>query len=434
MRPSRLITCREEKELPAGDLTPAEIDRLVRAATKAARGAGITEDAILKRTEKGLAAQRMVGVLAAPGITVEILPKVDGPDGAVRAALVQMLAVVRGFKVRTSDLAAMGTQRHNWLEQLIALFATRLRMAIRRGVPRRYVRHQDDLPVLRGTLNVKRQFTHLLVRPDLVACRFDELSENTPLNRVCRAAATRLAGKTNSPENHRRLMELLARLDNVADSASPLKEPVSLDRTNLAFHDVYRLARVFLSDPWQDTRSGRTPGFSFLFPMNVLFEKFVGRSLQKALGPGRVRLQRPSWSALKSETGRHLFGLRPDIVVDSRGCPVVLDTKWKNPPDEPSKDDTWQMLVYGQAYRAKRVILVYPWHRGIGDEGIYRRWKVTGGDYRLETATVDVGRPETVPQSLVGLFHEQALHETRQSDAYDGGRTGREAAGRSGHG
>ena len=64
------------------------------------------------------------------------------------------------------------------------------------------------------------------------------------------------------------------------------------------------------------------------------------------------------------------------------------------------------MLVYGQAYRAKRVILVYPWHRGIGEDGVHRRWTVTGADYRLETGTVDVGRPEMVPQSLLGLFGE----------------------------
>ena len=404
MRPSKLITCREWQKLPRGELTDAEIDVLHRAAKNAAHHAGFAEDAILKRTEKGLAAQQTVGVLAAPGIAVEILPKVDGPDGAVRAALVQMLAVARNLGVATSDLAAMSTQVHNWLELLIRLFTKRLQTAIRRGLPRRYVRHEEDLAVLRGTLNVKRQFTHLLVRPDLVASRFDELSENTPLNRVCRAAVKRLTGITRSLENHRRLMELLARLDDVADSASPLKEPVSLDRTNAAFHDVYRLARMFLSDPWQDTRSGSTPGFSFLFPMNVLFERFVGKSLQKALGPGRVRLQGPSRSALTSETGRHRFGLLPDIVVDAHGCPVILDTKWKNPSGAPSKSDTFQMLAYGQAYRAQRVILVYPWHRGIGDKGIHGRWTVTGANYRLEIATVDVGRPETVPQSLLGLF------------------------------
>ncbi|MYI47378.1 MAG: restriction endonuclease [Gemmatimonadetes bacterium] len=362
----------------------------------------LREDAVLKLTDKGmgLRAQQVVGILAVPGITVEILPKVDGEDGAVRAALVQMLAVARGIRPTSGDLAAMETQRHDLLELLIQLFADRLLATVRRGLPRRYVRHDEDLGVLRGALNVKRQFTALLTRPDLVACRFDELSEDTPLNRVFKAAATRLAGLTRSWGNHRRLMELLARLDNVADSASPLKEPVALDRTNVAFHDLHRLAMLFLRGDWQQTATGRASGFSLLFPMNDLFEEFVGRSLQKALGVDRVRLQHQR-RALNSPH----YLLRPDMVVDVDGQPVVvLDTKWKRLGDGPKREDVNQMLVYGQAYGAERVILVYPWHEAVGEKGTHRRWTVTGPGYDFETATVDVGHPAQVPQSLRGLF------------------------------
>ena len=404
MRQSRLLRCREWRELPVGDLTRADVSRLHRAATRAARHLKLPEDAVLKRTEKGLRAQQVVGILTVPGTTIEILPKVDGEDGAVRAALMQMLAVALGLKVAHGDLAAMDTQRHNLLELLIRLFAERLRAAVRRGLPRRYVLHEEDLAVLRGTLNVKRQFTSLVVRPDLVASRFDELSEDTPLNRVCKAAVTRLAGVTCLLENHRRLMELLARLDNVASSASPLQEPVALDRTNTAFHDVYRLAQLFLMGDWQDTTSGRASGFSLLFPMNDLFEEFVGRSLQKALGAGRVRLQDQSRRALNPQTSGPRYSLRPDIVVDSASCPVVLDTKWKHPTHAPSRADVYQMLVYGQAYGAERVILIYPWHETIGAVGTHRRWTVTGADYGLEVATVDVGQPDEVQRSLRGLF------------------------------
>ena len=295
MRQSTLLTVREWRTLPSDDrdLKPEDINRLHVAAKRAARRLALREDAVLTRTDegKGLKAQQVVGILTVPGITVEILPKVDGEDGAVRAALVQMLAVARGIRPASGDLAAMETQRHDLLELLIQLFADRLLAAVRRGLPRRYVRHDEDLGVLRGALNVKRQYTALLTRPDLVACRFDGLSEDTPLNRVFKAAATRLAGLTRSWGNHRRLMELLARLDNVADSTSPLNEPVALDRTNTAFHDIYRLAMLFLRGDWQQTAAGRASGFSLLFPMEKLFEDFVGRSLQKALGAGRVRLQ-----------------------------------------------------------------------------------------------------------------------------------------------
>ena len=256
-------------------LTSGDIDRLLAAAKRAERR-GLRKHAVLKRTDNGLRAQQVVGILTVPGITVEILPKVDGEDGTVRAALVRMLAVARDLKVVSADLAHMDTQRHNLLELVIRLFAERLLAAVRRGLPRRYVVHEEDLALLRGSLNVKRQFTRLLVRPDLVASRFDELSEDTPLNRVFKAAVTRLAELTGSWEKHRRLKELLARLHDLADSASPLDEPVALDRTNTAFHDLHRLAELLLRDDWQATKSGKATGFSLLFPMNDLFEEFVG--------------------------------------------------------------------------------------------------------------------------------------------------------------
>ena len=401
MRQSGLLTVREWREIRADEhgLTPADTDRLHVAAMRAANRLGLPEDAVLKPSENGLKAQQVVGILTVPGITVEILPKVDGDDGAVRAALVQMLAVARGIRPDPGDLAAIDTQRHDLVELLIRLFADRLLAGVRRGLPQRYIPHKEDLGLLRGALNVKRQFTSLMTRPDLVACRFDEMSEDTPLNRVFKAAVTRLANLTGMWENHRRLMELLARLDNVATSASPLQESVVLDRTNTAFHDIHPLAVLFLSGHWQQTATGRAWGFSLLFPMNDLFEEFVGRSLKKALGADRVRLQHQR-SALNPP--RH--GLRPDMVVDVHGQPVILDTKWKRPEDAPSRADVNQMLVYGQAYGAARVILVYPWHEAVGERGIHRRWTVTGPGYDFETVTVNVGQPAQVPQSLRGLF------------------------------
>lgn len=404
MRQSRLLTVREWRALTADEhgLEPEDINRLHVAAKRAARRLALPEDAVLKRTEKGngLKAQQVVGILTVPGITVEILPKVDGEDGAVRAALVQMLAVARGIRPAPGDLAATDTQRHDLLELLIRLFADRLLAAIRRGLPRRYIPHEEDLGFLRGTLDVKRQFTSLATRPDLVACRFDEMSEDTPLNRVLKAAVKLLADLTSIWDNHRRLTELLARLDNVATSASPLREPVALDRTNRAFHDIHPLAELFLRGDWQQTATGRASGFSLLFPMNTLFEDFVGRSLQKVLGADRVRLQHRRRAL---STPRYL--LRPDMVVDVHDQPVVvLDTKWKRLDDGPDPADVNQMLVYGQAYGAERVILVYPWHEGVGEQGIHQRWTVTGPGYSFETATVNVGHPDQVPQSLCGLF------------------------------
>ena len=92
-----------------------------------------------------------------------------------------MLVVAHGLPVAESEPATLETQRENLLEVLIRLFATRLLAAVRRGLPHRYRVVEDDLRLLRGKLDVHRQLTRHAMRPDRLACRFDELSVDTPL-------------------------------------------------------------------------------------------------------------------------------------------------------------------------------------------------------------------------------------------------------------
>ena len=413
-RRSKSFTCKEWEELRIGEDGPteAEAHRLHGLAERAAQR---LNTAVLARTPGGLEARQVVGVLAAPGCSLEILPKIDGEDGAVRAALIHMLAVAEDLHLRIADgeLAALDTQRHDLLELLIGLFANRLLAAVRRGLPRRYVAHEEDLRLLRGRLDVKRQTTHLAVRPDRLACRFDELSENTPLNRVFKAAVARLAGLARRPANVRLLAELSSRFEAVAVSPDPLREPVRLDRTNDAFHTLHRLARLFLRRDWQSTAGGHAEGFALLFPMNDLFEKFIARRLQRALGAGRVVLQSSLHSALVDENvdetdrKRKMFTLIPDAVIDAPDNTIVLDTKWKRLDGADRKRgvepaDVYQLLTYATAWKAKRLILLYPWHEGLQRQppDIERRWRVAANGCPFDVATVDVGRPREVVETL----------------------------------
>ena len=200
--------CREWKELRIGQdgLSEKEIKQLHVYAERAARRLKST---VLTRTSRGLKAEQVVGILHTPSATLEILPKIEGQgDHATRMALVRMLAVAWDLELTHGELATLEAQRTDFLECFIRLFAERLLAAVRRGLPRRYLVHTEDLALLRGKIDIVRQLTHLSVRPDRLACRFDELSENTPLNRVLKAAVSRLAHITRSASNARRLAEL----------------------------------------------------------------------------------------------------------------------------------------------------------------------------------------------------------------------------------
>jgi len=97
---------------------------------------------------------------------------------------------------------------------------------------------------------------------------------------------------------------------------------------------------------------------ALMFDMNVLWEEFILRKLQRAASAEfQVLGQRskPFWET-KS--------IRPDIVLISRKKPHtkwVIDTKWKVIDSrQPADDDLKQMYVYNHHWDAQRSMLLYP--------------------------------------------------------------------------
>lgn len=357
---------------PEASLCRAQADRLLDLADRAAPALRLktsTEEGekILLDGRRKLRAQQVVGVLATGGTTLEILPKIDRDDGGARAELIHMLAVVQGLDLSTLDLAGMDAQRHSLLELLMALFAADLLKELRRGAPHRYTGQEDDLRALRGSLDLVRQFSTLAGRQDRLACRFDERTADTPVNRLLRAATVLLLRMTAWQQTRKSLTEALIHLDG----AGPLpRGPVRLpefDRSNARFAPLCRRAKLFLDNHFQTTSSGRSEGIALLFRMNVLFEEWVTVLLRRHLAPlgWHVQPQAGGRSAL-FRNGVGVFAMRPDIVLTRAGETHVLDTKWKRleGPGDPkrgvSQSDVYQMLAYRDAWQADSVTLIYP--------------------------------------------------------------------------
>ena len=430
LRPS-LLTCKEWDKLLVEELSDPERALLIKRAERAAKALKLPKDSVLARTSesKFLRAGQVVGTLAMPNRTVEILPKIDGDDPRAWKALTRMLLVAEGIKISDDELATFASQRYGLLEILIQLFASRLNSSVQRGLPRRYLVREDDLSLLRGKLDITRQFTRHAVRPDRLACRYDELSENTPLNRVLKATVICLFQVARSAVSIRFLRELRVRFNEVGDTQFPFHEPVKLDRTNTTFHELYRFALLFLKENWQSTTYGKDKGFSLLFPMNELFEKFIGQSLKRALGyEYDVSLQNCQHSALMRKNNGGIFWLRPDAVIKtkSNGSVVILDTKWKKLDSEKTAldvktSDIYQMLAYRQAYNARHLILLYPWYESLNrpDCRLQREWKVSGVQCRFDIATVNVAfdKIDEVHDALRGIVEETLSVQTHHSVA-----------------
>ena len=427
MKPS--YTLREWETLPHGDvegcIPPHMASQLVAPARTSPfagrRGNGVLED---RRHE--LRARGVVGVLATQDCNLEILPKIDialeeGPErqnAAIRKRLIHMLAVALDLKVETGRITELDWQRETLLELLIRIFSDKLTETLRRGIPRRYLDHEDDLSNLRGTLNVPRQFTHYAANPTRLACRFDELSEDIALNRIMKAAVLHLSRMSRNAANQQRLRELTfvyADITNVPAPALNWAEVV-IDRTNRTWQELFGMAQLFLRNQYQTTSGGSVQGSALLFEMNALFEEYVGRLVSRALAGTeyRVTLQGGRLFCLTSlEDARAMFQTRPDILIRHAGQVIhVVDTKWKrisaridDPKQGVSQGDVYQMMAYAHLYKAPRLTLLYPHHAGLGgDEGIQAQFQITGQQTVIETASVDVANGKDLVARLRNAF------------------------------
>jgi len=370
-------------------------------------------------------AQQVVGVIAAPGCSLEILPKIDAAsdenDETIRTRLVSMLDVALGLKLGDGQALAMARQKETLLDILIRLFADRLLAEGRRGLPRAYLTQEDDLAALRGRLDVIRQFTHHAVRPDRLACRFDSLMSDTPLLRIMKACVLMLRRHARSVETQRRLDELRFLLSEVSDvpvTALPWAQ-VRIDRTNRRWETLYGLAKLFLKREWQRTNhdAKASQGITLLFAMNDLFEAYIAAIARRALRNSDLTVH--SQGGLRyclmeeGESGRQRFQATPDILIKRDGqVTMVIDTKWKmigqNPEDKKrgvSQSDVYQMMAYARLYECREVMLLYPHHAGLGPDALVAGYGMMAGDERLRIASVDLVAGEAaVVQRLAGLI------------------------------
>ena len=370
---------------------------------------------ILYERNGHLQACQMVGVIAAPGCALEILPKVDpeAPDEeaeTVRSRLVDMLDVALDLKLGAGEVARIARNAPSLLDILIRIFADQLLTQVRRGLPRSYLLCEQDLPALRGRLDIRRQFTVHAVRPDRLACRYDVLSHDTPLLQLMKACVVQLARYSRRASTRRLLDELRILLADVSDVApARVAKKIRLDRANGKWRSLLALARLLLGRDWQDTRSAREApeGISLLFPMNELFEAYIAALAKRALLPWGIDVKAQAGSAFclgdwsdenEGPRGR-LFATRPDMMLCRNGRTLaIIDTKWKaigrDVADRKrgvAQGDIYQMMAYAQLYRADRLMLLYPHHPRLHIQGLLAEHRIAvPGGAKLDIATIDV--------------------------------------------
>jgi 5-methylcytosine-specific restriction enzyme subunit McrC len=297
------------------------------------------------------------------------------------------------------------------VEGMAAVFAHELRRVLRRGLLQGYRSTEEALMTVRGRVRFDEQLRRRFGMPFPLEVRFDEYTEDTELNRVLRAALSRLS---RLPIRSRQVRSILGVCSAALADTVTLVEyshhalpQFQWDRLNQQYRIAAELALLILRSTSVELAKGRTAGTGFVIDMNVVFEEFVRTALREALGLARSAFPSGSDVSIVLDEDAKI-GLEPDLSWwVGNSCVFVGDAKYKRINVKGiNHPDVYQLLAYTVALGLPAGLLVYA--EGEADRVVH---SVLHVEKRLEVTTVDLtGSPEQILADIARIAnHVKAL-------------------------
>jgi len=358
--------------LDCAQVTETAFDYLCRLSERFSRGG-----ARLLQLEgrRRLKLDNFVGVIQTPcGTVLEIVPKNHAEGGSLaeaRLLLRKLLLALLDLPTRDVGVASLQLFDAPLSEWVMGRFLQELDTLVSRGLRFEYQRVDEELPFLRGQLNLNRQLRQPPGREHRFHVRHDVYLPDRPENRLLKLALDRVRQGTQDADHWRLAQELSFRLAEIPASRQVEQDFRAWrhDRLLAHYQAIKPWCELILNQHMPLAVAGDYQGVSLLFPMEKLFERFVARWLRARLAPG-VEMRTPARSeSLCLHQGKPIFQLEPDILITDGGQRWVLDTKWKLLDASKRADkyglnqsDFYQLFAYGQKYLggAGRMALIYP--------------------------------------------------------------------------
>ncbi len=325
----------------------------------------------LKVTRYGVEANSWVGVIKYKNTHFQILPKLISEkdnieDENTRAQilnnLIFMLSYTKNLDIKTTDNSKLSKEKNPFIEILIREYAKSLFDCLKRLTPKRYVRAEDNLNYLKGKIKFTENIRFNCANQAKFYCEFDEFSENNILNQLFLFVSTCLYNISNNNENKKILKFIINYYSDIKMVRFDRfkADKIKLSRNQEFFRKPFNLAKMFVEKTSVDLSKNKFENISLVWDMNVLFEEFIFRLIQKYI---------TDWTAQAQKGRKLLIGANSkyrntyvDILLENKNDKIILDTKYKKFKNEHDfvNADVFQVTTYCLIHGTKKAVLLYP--------------------------------------------------------------------------
>jgi 5-methylcytosine-specific restriction enzyme subunit McrC len=318
-----------------------------------------------------------VGVVRINDLTIQIFPKLfrggisDCQQEIIASNLLVMLSYTENITIKEISYADLKkNEEYDLFEIFIYLFAKQLNNLIQTTQRREYINRTDNLRFIKGRID--RTYCCNPACLHIVPCTFYDFSVDNLLNRTLLYTCYLMARTTESFETIRilkRIMNIMAGVTLTSISTHEA-DKIVFNRLNQAFRPFIGTCKLFLSHSTFTLQASDLESFSFLIPMEKLFEQFISYVLSDDpeffFGINTsIYVQKDIGTLTTDEKGRNFFPLIPDIVLRKDGQTSIIDLKYKLLDDKTRNlgvisSDMYQMYAYANIAPASSCMLLYP--------------------------------------------------------------------------
>lgn len=336
----------------------------------------------MKSGRKQIKVKNYVGIIeTADGVSVEILPKIHlnkSKDETfdTKKIFLKMLSHLKDSPFVSLKNAHLFTDSNfPILEVFINSFVAETENAFSQGVKSDYLTEEENLNFFRGKLQISSNIKLNSTKRTSFYCKFTEFSQNIPQNRIIKTALLKLVKITKSHLNRTALSKILSYLDTI-DNSINVQQDISLSKSQNRLFEKYKTllewSEIFLLNKSFTNFKGDSLNTAILFPMEKIFEDYIGFLFSRFATCYRVKLQDKTYFLVEEHLNSPKFRLNPDLYLENGTLErIIIDTKWKLIDENAySKNycitsaDMYQLYAYGRKYSANekkpKLIMIYP--------------------------------------------------------------------------
>lgn len=220
-------------------------------------------------------------------------------------------------------------------ENMHNLFAAILEKGISRqlkqGLYRVYLNRQEDMPVVRGKIDMPGTIQNCFARKRVLTCEYDDLSENNLLNQILKTTVMLLLRHAQVDQQYKNDLKKDMLFFSNVDTINP--STIRWSAIRFQRNDNYRmligLCQLILEGMLLTTDSGEYKLASFLDDqcMHRLYEKFILEYYAKECPQVTARASQIPW-ALDDGLGRMLPVMESDIMLTRGNEVLIIDAKY----------------------------------------------------------------------------------------------------------